>query len=180
MLRQCHRHPSPEGFFPLSLLNHITPADHPKGFLQVSLLPHDNTADVLCHRVTNTPPADLAAQAQGASFTQRLTLNHSPNIHQNTQLTHQASTHPEHTTVSKTLFLVFTLLVPGCLLVSRSRISNTQFNSAFTYIHSCHSNYWFAFEYIHLKLPRKEPTGPFSRSWIAATPTSQVILCKPL
>ena len=56
--------------------------------------------------VTNTPLADLAAQAQGASFTQRLTLNHSPNIHQNTQLTHQASIHPKHTAVSKTLFLV--------------------------------------------------------------------------
>ena len=126
-------------------------------FFLFSLLSQDTAANVPCSRVTDTPPDDLAAQALGASLTQRLTLNHSQNFHSNTQLTHQASIHPEHTTVSKTLFLVFTLLVPGCLWVISNLESLPSLNSAFT---TFNSNYWFAFEYINLNLPRKEPTGP--------------------
>ena len=116
--------PSQEGFsrFPFSTTACLPTAR--RVFILLSLLSQDTAANVPCSRVTDTPPDDLAAQALGACLTQRLTPIHSQNFHSNTQLTHQASIHPEHTTVSKTLFLVLPLLVPGCLLVSRSRISN--------------------------------------------------------
>lgn len=135
--------PSQEGFscFPFSTTTR--PPTARRVFFLLSLLLQDTATNVPCSRVTDTPPDDLSAQALGACLTQRLTLNHSQNFHPNTQLTHQASIHPEHTTVSKTLFLVFTLLVPGCLWVISNLESLPSLNSAFTTINS---NYWFAFE----------------------------------
>ena len=135
--------PSQEGFSRFPFSTTTRPPTARRVFFLLSLLLQDTATNVPCSRVTDTPPDDLAAQALGASLTQRLTLNHSQNFHPNTQLTHQASIHPEHTTVSKTLFLVFTLLVPGCLWVISNLESLPSLNSAFTTINS---NYWFAFE----------------------------------